>query len=241
MPYSPIDPATATPVVVTLTGLTSEGETLASLREQLQLEMGNRQDITPDQWNKWINWAYKHAAGMLNMAELKHSFSFNLVVDQPFYRLPSSVVMVRSVSVVDTETYLPGGRTLDRIDDLLYRRLDEESDEPTCFFRWNRVLVFWPTPTTARAVTVDGQIRVIDLEDDTDSPILPEEFHEAIMLFAKARALRATRQFGAANLAMNDAVGIIRPLVNHEAEERATSHGRLQPIRTAAEMYRRRR
>ena len=242
MPYTPILPGSATPIVASLgTPNTSVGDTLSSLRAQLKRAMGNRQDLQDSEYNAWLNQGYRYLAGMLPSSQFIASITFNTVAGQSQYLLPSNVSWVRQASVVDTATYVQGGRRLEKIDDQLYRNLDDADGEPELFFRMGQVIVFWPAPTNARAVSLDVKFEPQDLANETDSPILPVAMHRAIMLFARHFGFSDTEQFGKAAQAMNEAVAVVRPLLNTDAEERGNAHGRLQPVRTAAEMYRRKR
>lgn len=255
MPYEPIswDSAAAEPGTNVGVPNTDIGQTLADFREAVLLALGNRTDITENGTDyttvdKWINQGYRHVAGVIDIKELWGSVTFDLEADQPFYRVPESLIWIKKASLIDDTNYFDwGGRELDQIDLDTYRML-AESDEiqidganlpPTMYFRQGRVLVVYPTPADAYSLTVDFRVRPDKLVDTTDSPILPEEFHEVIELAAIWRARRGVRQYAEAKEAQNDMLAVLRPLINSDAEEREAMHMVAQPIRRGMELYRR--
>lgn len=241
MPFTVLDESTAAAAFVTTQGapLVSSGETLLSLREELLLELGSRDDVTPARLDKWINWAYRNVSGMFALKESFGSAEVSVVADQPFYLVPKQVAWVKRLQVSDNETYgLAEGRRLLMIDEARYRNLPVKEGEPTKFFRWRRMLVLWPTPENARTLSLDFKVRFDDLVNDTDSPILPQEFHEPILLSAKHRALRALNSTAAAQLAYNDFLVAIRPLQNTDAEETLGEDGNVFPARHESDLYR---
>jgi hypothetical protein len=249
MPYGPIDfsLAAAAPGTAVGTPLTNVGETLADYRTEVLLDLGNRTDLTNPQLDKWINQGYRYIAGMIDLKELWGSVDFILEADQPFYQCPDSLMWFKRLSLQDDANYpFYGGREMEQIDLEEYRMLPE-SDEvqvdgadlpPTKYMRYNRVLVVYPTPLSAFTATADFRVRVSNLEDTTDSPILPEEFHEAIGRAAVWRAKRNLRMFQEAAMAQNDMVSLLRPLLNSDAEERISMNFSAQPLQSRFDTYR---
>lgn len=213
MPYLAIDPNTAVVVPAGTLGepLTDTGLTLAEMRGQLNLMLGARPDITNPTLDYWINAAYVDIASSLEIDELKGMLSFDLVSGNPFYRLPSVVRAIRMVSVVDTVSYGDlGGRKLTLSDLNAYRRASARSAEPAEYFREKDVLVLYPTPLNARTLVIDVWVRPADLTLDTDSPILPREWHEVILKNARSKAHSDLREFEQAAVAENDFVNLVR-------------------------------
>jgi len=239
MPYLVLDPSTAEAAPASTAGapLTSVGETLASFREDLTLELGNRTDISATQLDKWINWGYRKLSSMLTLKELFSSLGITTVADQPFYGLPTSLAWIQRVGIIDDVNFLAGGRELEQIDPAEYRLLADNTAEPTSQFRFARMLVLWPTPDSGYDLSIDFRVRVQDLDDDTDSPILPEEFHEVILAYARSRAWRALRNYPEAAVAQNDAVNGLRVLLNTDAQEIAAAEAGVQPVRSKSQLY----
>lgn len=242
MPFTVLNESTAAAAFTTTAGapLTSVGETLASLREELQEQIGNRDDIDSARFDRWINWGYRNVASMFTLKELMGSASIAVVAEQPFYLIPPQVAWVDYLAVSDSTTYpVSEGRELEKIDLDIYRKLDVLDEEPTKYFRWRRMLVLWATPLNDRTLTCEFKVRPDDLEEETDSPLLPQEFHEAILLSARHRAFRSLMNSKMAQEAMNDFLVCIRPLQNTDAEEAVTANGTMTPIRYKRDLYRR--
>lgn len=238
MPYIALDESTAeaAPAVTLGAPLTSVGETLSSIRDDVAEQTGNRNGILPATYDKYINRAYKNLAGMIRLKQLDASFSIDTVVNQPFYMLPDAVSFLKRVSYIDTLLF-DGGAELAMIDEQTFRNFpDIDATNPRTYFRYNRMLVLYPTPNDVWSLTIDCKITPQPLVNDTDSPILPVEFHEALIEFAKSRVFRASRQTIMAIQAQNDGLAIIRPLLNADAEELDSAEFGLAPARKWAQM-----
>lgn len=239
MPYIVLDPSTAAtaPVVTIGAPLTSVGDTLLDFRTELDLELGRRGDVTSTDLNLWINKAYRRLAGMLTIKEIFGSFALATVSAQPFYSLPIQVSWIRKVSLIDTTNFLAGGRELEQTDENEYRIFSDLSEEPSRWFRYRRMMVLWGTPDTVYNLAVDCRVRPDDLVANTDSPLLPPEFHEVILLFARSNGFRAVRMYADAAQALNDGITLLRPLLNTDAEELAGAESVVQPIRSKGQLY----
>lgn len=238
MPWTVLDPAAAAAAPVTTAGapLTSVGETFLSLRTSLKSQLANRADANTTKLGPWVNRAYRHLCAMLPLPELNYSFGFNLILGQPAYNLPVTAAGNAAVSAIykgaieNPDLYRNGGAPLEFISEKQYRDLPVRDDDPRAFLRHRSMVVFWPTPTTARSVVFDGRIRPQDLVADTDSPFLPIEWHEAILLAARYRALRDLREWKESAIANNDFVAYIRTIRDEAAEEQANQEVHMVPL-----------
>jgi hypothetical protein len=211
MPYAAIDPSLAqtAPVVTAGAPLIDKGETLASMREEILLELGGRDDVTDDRVDKFINWAYLDLWTSVGTLENESSYSFGLVAGQPLYLLPSQVRVVKHIAVAEASS-IYGGLPLEKIDLTTYRSLEALSGTPRQYFRHNNVLVFYPTPESATTVFVEFVYRPLRMTLDNHSPILPEEWHESIVLAARKKLFSALMEFDKATHANNDFVDSVR-------------------------------
>jgi hypothetical protein len=244
VPFRALDSSVAAAAPATTAGapLVSVGETLGSLRAELIIELGSRNDVDAPRVDKWINWAYKNLAGMLKLQELKGSLVVNLVVDQPFYLLPIQVRSIRQLSVRDSTRYYKGGVNLIESNEDEYRRQADNATykpylSPLNWFRYKRMLVFFPDPVAVLPVDVDFWVRPDDLVGDTDSPLLPPEFHEPLLLHARHRAWRSLRNYVEAKQAANDFLQALRPLIDTDAEEAAEAPHGLTVVRRASDLH----
>jgi hypothetical protein len=243
VPFRLLDPsiAAAAPVVTAGTPLTSVGETLLSLRSELLLQLSSRTDADATRINRWINWAYRNLAAMLKLSELKASMQLNLAVGQPFYLLPVQVRSIQAVSMADAIDYANKGIKLFLSNEDEYRRQSDRSGTPQNYFRFGRMLVVYPDPDTLFPIYLEFLIRPKDLVADTDSPILPQEFHESLLLYARHKAWRSLRNYQEASLAKNDFLTELRPLIDTDGEEAQQAPSGLTVARSANDLTRSRR
>lgn len=239
MPYQVLDPSAAVAAPVTTLGapLTSEGETLTTFLDELTAQMADRDDFDSalltdtERKTKFVNWGYRHVCAITNLKELLGSVQISITEDEDFYLLPVQVAVANRLSLIDTANYVSGGTELEKIDLSLYRQLPDSEQlttfgEPTKWFRWRRMLVVWPTPSNARVAALDFKIRPDDLEDATDSPLVPQEYHEGILLAALYRAERAARNKSAAKDVYNDMLTVLRPILDTDAAEQINQRSR---------------
>lgn len=247
MPYVAIDPTTAAAAPVTTIGnpLVSQGETLATLRAELQLQIIRTGTGADDaRYNKWINLAYRHVAAMVTLNEMMGSLAITTAASQPLYLLPQSVAWIKQIPLSDPSLFpYSGGRNMGMIDLAGYRELPDvpawgNSFGPYKYFRFGRVLVLWPTPMAVKTVIIDFRVRPNDLTLDTHSPLLPQEWHEPILLRARYVAFRSLQMFDKSAIAQNDFVSCIRELINTDSEEIKGKDASFSPARLLRAAYR---
>lgn len=220
MPYLVIDPAAAEPAPVLTLGAprVSDGETLASMREELFLQLGGRDDLTEDRLTKLVNWAYLDLWTSLKLDESEASYSFVTVPGQALYLVPAQVRATKGAALVDSSS-IYGGTPLNKINLGAYRQLEISDGAPSSYFRSDRVLVLYPTPDTAYTVVVDFRLRPLPLVEDTDSPALGSEWHESIVLNARKKGFSAVMEFDKAMPAHNDFIDSVRRREDPAADE----------------------
>lgn len=231
MPYIHFNTATATPVVTTIgVPLTSTGETLASFRTELELVLGGRADLI-GRFDRYINYAYRDIASSLQLAELTATVQFNSVADQPLYLLPESIRVVRALSMQDSTSQY-GGWQLEKKDVEWYRaQINRTTTEPSSFVVQRKMLVLYGTPSAAKTIVADVRIRPDDLVADTASPILPVEWHELILLMAKAKMAAAVLEFEMAMSFENEWVNWVRRRKDLESDEQENLIAAARPMR----------
>jgi len=244
MPFIALDPSLAQPVPATTIGqpLTNEGETLATLREELKKQIVR--DIDTQRLHLWINQAYLHVAGMVTTSEMFSSLGVPTLVDQPLYLLPRVVAWIRQIPLSDPALYpVIGGKNMTMIDLAGYRDLPDYPSSynysPQKWFRQGRLLGIWPKPASTATITVDFRIRPARMTLETHSPILPEEFHEPILLRARSVAFRSLKMFNEAAIAQNDFVSAVRELLNTDSEELKGKPAGFFPATALRNYYRR--
>ena len=243
MPFITLDPTLAQPAPATTIGdpLTNEGQTLATLRDELGKSIVR--NIETQRLNRWINDAYLHLSSMLTISEMFASIAIPTVVDQPLYLLPRVVAWIRQLPLNDPTLYqLTGGKNMTMTDLAGYRELPDYPASytyaPYKWFRQGRLLAVWPKPASAASITIDFRIRPNKMTLETHSPILPEEFHEPLLLRARYVAFSRLKMFNEANLAQNDFVGALRDVINTDAEELSGKPSSFYPATALRRYYR---
>jgi hypothetical protein len=245
MPYLNLDAAlaAAAPVITAGAPLTDTGKTLAQLRDELKVSLGNRDDYSPLQANTWINDAYLLIASGIKLAETSFGFSFNTIIGQPFYLLPAAVQYTEQLSLGDSADFpVYGGVPIQKIDQQIYRQLPDTDTDPRgitkAAFRFNRMLVVWPTPVSVHPIYVEGRVRPAPLTNDLDSPILPLEWHRNLLLKAKSFAQEDLEEFDNSERAQNSYVRNLREMGDPQAEEEADGLHTMRPVRRLSDLQR---
>lgn len=242
MPYILLDPLVAAAAPATTAGqpLTSVGETLSTLQTTLQEEMGNRGDVDAVKAAKWINTAYKYLCSVLNIKDLFPEVALSLTSGQSLYLIPSSVAWVKSIALVDAvNNPVNGGEPLTSIDDNTFRKLPEDTiNFPSMYLRDQRLVAIYPEPRASYTAIMKFKVRPSDLVSSTDSPILPPEFHEALVLRAKHVGFRTLKNHVESGIARNDFATDIRSIEDADAMERNEMPMGVRPIRKASDFKR---
>lgn len=248
MPYNSLDPAgaAAAPVITVGNPLAAVGETLLSLKTELLLRLGSRSDIGAGRPEMWINFAYFDIVTSLEIDDMKGSYSFNTVAGTYLYKLPDAVFYTDAVSSTDETTYPDaGGLQYELIDLDRYRRLPAttvgtqiNTAQPLSYFRYAKMLVLYPTPSLVSPVAVDFLIRPGKLVADGDSPILAYEWHEAILLLARAKAHSALLEYDLAEIAHNEYINFVRRKLDKGAQEQKGTNAQVTPVRSRRQLNR---
>jgi hypothetical protein len=173
--------------------------------------------------------------------ELKFSLEFDTEDDQALYLLPNIVVTTLNLARQDDD-HIYGGVPLEKIDLQSYRRRKDLRDfprKPTHFFRYNRVLVLWPTPDDVYTLVMDFRFEPNKLTEDWHVPILRPEWHEAWIMLARKKILSSVSEWEAAQLATNDFVGHMRVRQDREGGEEENKTVSSSAPRTEAQLRRR--
>lgn len=216
MPYLVLDPTNAetAPAVDIGAPKTSYGKTLQNMRDNLILRLKNRTDVLdPDildytMLDSFINDAYVDVATSTEFTEQEAALELTLVAGQPMYTLPDNIVVVYGVTVIDPDD-TDYSYVVHPIHPETYRLAPVVDDDiPLKFFEYDgggaNILVLYPAPDKAYKLSVSCKIEPMPLAEETDSPYLDRQFHEAIELLARVKAHSALSEPADASLAYND-------------------------------------
>jgi hypothetical protein len=214
--------------------LTNVGKTLGGMKTRLRVELGGRTDLTDELLTEWINDSYLDIATSLRLPSLNRSTGFNTIAGEESYILPGDMGVIKTVAWYELDGTRGGKVAKGDID--AYRKLPPQTGEPQLYAREGDILVLWPTPSDVFGLSLDFKAKVRKLVLDTDSPIIDEEFHEAIYLGSKARGMDAAQNYLAADRFENAQLKSIRKKLDKEAEEDENKVGQLRPVRKASQL-----
>jgi hypothetical protein len=130
-----------------------------------------------------INDGLDKIARNAHLGSLEVSYSPTIVPGTASYLLPTNDVRIRSV--FDTLQHVP----LEEVDIEDIDLAAAKSGRPWCYAQYGGSIIFYPTPSTAYAVTVRYMQNVTALVNDTDpvSVAIPEEYGNMLISFARSR------------------------------------------------------
>jgi hypothetical protein len=130
-----------------------------------------------------INDALDKIARNAHLGKLETSYQPAIAVGTAAYDLPVADVRLRSV--FDTLTRTP----LTEVDQEDIDTAPVQVGVPWAYAQYAGQIVFYPTPSTARSITVRYLMRVTDLSADTDvvATSVPEEYVNMLISFARSR------------------------------------------------------
>ncbi len=236
MPYNELSAEAATAVVVgpvTLGGpLTSVGETLLTMRTELALRLGGREDIAAGRIDRWINAAYLEIADSLKLPALDASFVFSIDGDDVVL-LPAILQEVKHVSIVEGLTPSPGAdKQLEFMSVDSYRKAPAEEGWPSYYTFQQRVMAFYASPTGLGTLTVDAVVLPNKLEADTDSSILGMSWDEALMTLALSKCHTGLQEYDEGAQLYNVYLSMVRSKIDRKAEQRGAEIAAFRPARS---------
>jgi hypothetical protein len=131
-------------------------------------------------FRRYLNEWHKRIVSKASLLRGETNESISVVAATDEYTLPAGVSRVRSIRDATNGRVLHE-RTLEWI-----RRQDPQADTtgtPDCYaYVSNRVIKLYPIPAANNTLYVDHNSTVDDLDEDTDVPLIPEDFHYLLSL-----------------------------------------------------------
>jgi hypothetical protein len=119
----------------------------------------------------WLNRALDD---LTPYANYQKSSTISLVADQKQYTLPSDLFKI--VHLLDEEKLVE------------YHPIPVNDLRSTGYKKWGNEIIFQPVPKESKDLTLYYHAKLPHLVNDTDTPVIPEEFHDLLVLFAVAKA-----------------------------------------------------
>ena len=139
--------------------------------------LGNRSDITA-RAKQWVNQAQFSIATNYRFFELEVSVTGSTTSSTRTYSLPSDLRVI--LSLRDTTN----SRKLTQADWRTFDKTSQVTGQPSRYTRFGSSIELDPTPDATYSLSLRYLKRVASMTNDTDEPVLPDEWIEAIILRA---------------------------------------------------------
>src|SRR3990167_2717073 len=144
---------------------------------EVMSRLGNRSDITA-RAKQWVNQAQFSIATSYRFFELEVSVTGSTTSSTRTYSLPSDLRVI--LSIRDTTN----SRKLNKSDWRTFDKVSQTTGQPSRYDRFGSSIELDPTPDDTYGLSLRYLKRVASMTNDTDEPILPDEWIEAIILRA---------------------------------------------------------
>lgn len=197
--------------------MAAHGLTLAEIREEVKLCLGNRStDVIPNtRYDLWINLTEMEIASAFQFFQLEEIATTTMVVGQAIYQLPNDLLAIYSLSDTTAKRKLRRShfRKFDNVDTTV-------SGVPTHYIRFGNYIQLIPVPDSENRLQL-RYCKIFDkMEKDSDTPTLPAPWHECLILGAEARGWRALGEYQRYGIVKNEYLSIVRSRqAEYEIEE----------------------
>lgn len=158
---------------------------LTMMRTRLRKRVGNPDttDVPDADLNEHINQAYRDIADRFRFHQVRKLCTFDTSSGNKDYALPSALTAI--INVRDRTTGAKLEKT-DYFDDATQESADDDVDGiPTKYIRLRNFIRLEPTPDGVYTIELFYKAGITELTADTESPILPDAWHEGIIKLAR--------------------------------------------------------
>jgi len=178
---------------------------LGQIDDELVALLGNRTDLTSSRRYLWINNAQKELAYAFPYFQNADKATATMVVAQSEYALPDNCVAIYSLrdTTLKRKISRSSFRKFDNIDAL-------QSGDPTHYIRFQDHFELTPVPSRTNGMLLRYGKTILDMTNTSDTPTLPDPWHEVILLGAEFRGLKALKQFDQMAVIKNEYLQLLR-------------------------------
>ena len=206
---------------------------LAVLRTELRVHLGYETDdtgeLSDDDADLLLNRAFWELLNKFNFREDECSVEFTIADDEDFISLPTLFESIRKLSIKDADTNI--WEPLTRIDIHEFERTanDDTSAKgaPVNYFREGigiRLLsVAGGSPDATYTLRIKYRITLADLSGSNTTMVIPEVWHELVLLGGVWRGLIRLRDYENSREIKNQQIALINSTVEVESKEEIDS------------------
>ncbi len=178
---------------------------LGEIDDELRLLLGNRTDVDATRRYLWINNAQRELAYAFPYFQNADKVTTAMVVAQSEYALPSNCVAIYSIRDVTLKRKITRSsfRKFDNIDAL-------QSGNPTHYCRFGNWFELTPVPSAANSMLLRFGKSIVAMTNRSDTPTLPDPWHEVVLLGAEVRGWRALRMLDQMAIVKNEYLQLLR-------------------------------
>ncbi len=206
---------------------------LAVLRTELRIHLGyesdGTDDLSDDNADLLLNRAFWELLNKFNFREEECSIEFTVDEDEDFISLPTLFESMRKLSILnsDTNKWTP----LVRADIQEFERVANDDDSakgaPENYFREGSGIRLYSKagggPDATYTLRIKYRVTLADLASGNTTLVLPEVWHELVLMGGHWRGLLRLRDYESAREVKNQQVAMINSTVPVEAKEEVDS------------------
>jgi hypothetical protein len=182
---------------------------------------------------EWINQAGMRVCDFKPWEALKHALYITTTGQREYYDYPANnnnafkYNSIYNIIIEDEEYFGKDGRRRVKWDD--YQKAKSREDEEKIFTNHNKYYFLNPVPEDGKTMSIWGLRRWQKLTEDTDEPILPQDFDEAIVRVALATCMRKAKRWDEARAELLEVLspegGVLMNIWNQEQDEGPRGYG----------------
>ena len=157
---------------------------LSGLITEVRDHLGcDEDDLDDDAVELLLNRSYWAMLNKFPFRETEVTASFATVSGTNLYTVPSPFEALRQLAIkdLDSDAYKPLVRMTQKEYDSVFVDNTDNYNKPEKYYREKNCIKLWPTPDDAYTITIRYFTPLADLEDPTDEPGVPNNWHEILM------------------------------------------------------------
>lgn len=205
--------------------------TFAELYAETRGMLGTRADFTVAQAKAYVNRAYKRLCNAFQYYEIDSTdTSKSTVANTATVAIPTGAREIISIKITGDTEYEIIPKTID-----WYERQDTTTANtgvPVYYVRYGSNILFWPTPDDAYALRVRYRGLPADMSSDNDTPVIPAEWHDTIVMLAASYAAFALGMAQRGQELKNEALGMLSAIQEDNTRDSRHRIGQVTLMRT---------